>query len=98
MPKWTTTLKQRDDWELTADDSWEWLLHIWNGSDETWNPTDASIYEIDIGLDTHLAWVASNANLSMMPPGVDCNDKGWVKWHGSELIACDDGWDRVPDD
>ena len=85
------------DW--TADGSWGWVLHIWNGSDETWVPTDASISDIDIGLDTHLAWIASNANLSMMPPGVDCNGRGWVMGTGgSAHCMCDDGWDRDSDD
>ena len=64
----------------TADDSWEWVLHIWNGSDETWDPTEASISEMDIGFDTHLAWIASNANLSMMPPVLIAmaGDGSWV--------------------
>ncbi len=83
----------------TADGSWEWLLHIWNDSDETWDPTDASISEIDIGFDTHLAWIASNANLSMMPPGVDCNGRGWVMGTGASAhCMCDDGWDRGSED
>ena len=83
----------------TADESWEWVLHIWNGSSETWDPTDASISEMDIGFDTHLAWIASNANLSMMPPGVDCNGRGWVMGTGaSSHCMCDDGWDRGSDD
>ena len=83
----------------TADESWEWVLHIWNGSGETWDPTDASISEMDIGFDTHLAWIASNANLSMMPPGVDCNGRGWVMGTGASAhCMCDDGWDRGSDD
>ena len=83
----------------TADGSWEWVLHIWNGSEETWDPTDASISEIDIGFDTHLAWIASNANLSMMPPGVDCNGRGWVMGTGASAhCMCDDGWDRGSED
>ena len=52
------------------------------------DPTEASISEMDIGFDTHLAWIASNANLSMMPPGVDCNGRGWVMGTGASAIAC----------
>ncbi|MEC7364717.1 MAG: SCO family protein [Candidatus Thermoplasmatota archaeon] len=85
------------DW--TADDSWEWVLHIWNDSTETWDSTDASISEIEIEFDTHLAWIASNANLSTMPPGADCNGRGWVMGTGASAhCMCDDGWDRGSDD
>ena len=107
LAEYALTLNAEMDYDIrngtignwTADESWEWVLHIWNGSGETWDPTDASISEMDIGFDTHLAWIASNANLSMMPPGVDCNGRGWVMGTGASAhCMCDDGWDRGSDD
>ena len=86
-------------WNWTADNSWSWVLHIWNNENETWSPTDASISDIDIGFSTHLAWIASNANMSAMPPGVDCNGHGWVMGTGaSSHCMCDDEWERDSDD
>ncbi len=86
------------DW--TSDSNWTWELHIWNGSNEKWEPTDSdNPNDVLVGTDTHLAWIASNANISMAPAGVDCNGKGWVMGSGSNAhCMCDEGWERPSDD
>ena len=79
----------------TSDGSWTWELHIWNSANETWDSTDNNISDFEVGTDTHLAWIASSANMSMMPPGVDCNGKGWVMGSGTSAhCMCDEGWER----
>jgi len=40
--------------------------------------------------------VASNANLTELPPGVDCNAKGWMMGTGSSAhCMCDEGYERT---
>ena len=52
---------------------WYWSLHIWNATNETWELSQVGIDEVMIMQDTdHVAWAASNANLSYLPaPGSD---------------------------
>ena len=84
----------------TSNDSWSWGLHSWDAINETWEMIDSSdLSAIEVGTSTHLAWIASNANTSNMPPGVDCNGKGWVMGTGSNShCMCDEGWERQEDD
>ena len=84
----------------TSNESWSWELHSWNTANETWEMIDsADLSTIGIGTDTHLAWIASNANISIMPPGIDCNGRGWVMGTGSSShCMCDEGWERPDDD
>ena len=80
----------------TSDGSWSWELHSWDSENESWGRAvsdDPS--SIGVGLSVHLAWVASNADLSALPPGVDCNGHGWVMGSGSSAhCMCDTGWER----
>ena len=84
----------------TSDGSWTWELHSWDAMNETWRIIDLDDpATIEVGTSTHLAWIASNANISNMPPGVDCNGKGWVMGTGaSSHCMCDEGWERKDDD
>lgn len=51
-----------DDW------SWWWSLYQWNGTNSTWQESQVGIDSLMIGQDAdHIAWAASNANLSYLP-------------------------------
>ena len=54
-----------------SDWSWWWSLYIWNSSSMAWEESSVGIDEVMIMQDTdHVAWAASNANMSMLPtPG-----------------------------
>ena len=83
----------------TSNSSWTWNLHSWDADNETWEMVEEDISSIEVGIGTHLAWIASNANISRAPPGVDCNGKGWVMGTGpSSHCMCDEGWERPGDD
>ncbi len=84
----------------TSDGSWSWELHVWDSGNETWElSTSNDPSTIEVGIGTHIAWIASNANMSRMPPGVDCNGRGWVMGTGSNAhCMCDEGWERGSDD
>jgi cytochrome oxidase Cu insertion factor (SCO1/SenC/PrrC family) len=54
--------------DAPSDWSWWWSLHIWNESSEAWEESSLGIDQVMIMHDTdHIAWAASNANLSMLP-------------------------------
>ena len=84
----------------TSNDSWTWGLYSWNSTNETWVKeaiNDPST--IEVGLDTNLAWVASGANISNLPEGVDCDGRGWIMGQGEYAhCMCDDGWEREKGD
>lgn len=86
--------------EWRSNDSWTWLLHSWDSETEVWTQIDSTeLGNLNVAFDTHLAWVASNANLSNLAPGVDCNGKGWVMGTGSSAhCMCDEGWTRSDED
>jgi hypothetical protein len=50
---------------------WHWILYIWNATSMAWEESTVGIDEVMIMQDTdHVAWAASNANLSLLPiPG-----------------------------
>mgnify|MGYP000001669425 CR=1 FL=1 len=62
--------------EAPGDYSWWWSLYIWNETNSSWDLSNVGIDEIMIMHDTdHVAWVASNANLSLLPmPGSRMDD------------------------
>ena len=82
------------DW--TTNSSWSWLLHYWDNLNQTWSLSESqNISSIDVEINTHLAWVSSNSNLSSLSPGVDCNGKGWIMGSGSSAhCMCDEGYER----
>ena len=56
------------EWDANSSDNWYWSLHIWNESSEAWEESSVGIDQVMIMQDTdHIAWAASNANLSMLP-------------------------------
>jgi cytochrome oxidase Cu insertion factor (SCO1/SenC/PrrC family) len=57
-----------NDIDSPSDWSWSWVLHIWNASSEAWEESTTGVDEVMIMQDTgHVAWAASNANLSLLP-------------------------------
>ena len=82
----------------SANETWSWTLYTWGSENETWYQSSKNLEEIE-DVNDPLAWVASNANISSLPPGVDCNDHGWVMGNGQNAhCMCDDGWERPDDD
>ena len=82
----------------TENSNWSWELYSWDTIYENWTVVDPnSIDEIDI--DTNLAWVANNSNITLLPPGQDCNGHGWIMGSGSGAhCMCDEGWKRPSGD
>ena len=83
-----------DTWN--ANENWSWDLYYWDNNNESWsNNISQDLDEIQVSVGTHLAWVASNANLTNLPPGVDCNGNGWIMGSGSSAhCMCDEGFER----
>ena len=81
-------------WE--TDSNWSWTLHYWDNLNETWTISESqNISAIDVNIDTHLAWVSSNSNISNLSPGVDCNGKGWIMGSGASAhCMCEEGYER----
>ena len=85
------------DWQ--SDDEWSWALYVWDAENESWAEAQDSISSIVLSVDTHLAWAASNADIGNLPPGVDCDGRGWVMGSGSGAhCMCDDGYERPDGD
>ena len=80
------------------DNSWYWELLVWNHSNSTWDSSDVGIDSLDVLETTHIAWIPSNANKSLLnnPTEKECNGHGWIMGSGSSAhCMCDDGykWD-----
>mgnify|MGYP001156847276 CR=1 FL=1 len=85
------------DWQ--SNETWSWILHSWDSDNETWTPMEDSRMDSPVAIDGHLAWVASNANISELPPGIDCGGHGWVMGSGGGAhCMCDDGFERPEGD
>ena len=86
------------DWQ--ANKEWSWELHNWDLDNERWVKINSqNLSSIVINNDMHFAWAASNANVSNLPPGVDCNNFGWVMGTGSSAhCMCDEGYERPDGD
>ena len=59
-----------------SDWSWWWSLYIWNETNSSWELSNVGVDEVMIMQDTdHVAWAASNANMSLLPtPGEHTDD------------------------
>jgi protein SCO1/2 len=58
-----------------SDYSWWWSLYLWNDTNSTWEESQVGIDAVGISHhQPHIAWVASNANLSMLPIPSDVAD------------------------
>lgn len=86
------------DWQ--ANEEWSWELHNWDLDNERWVKINSqNLSSILINNDMHFAWVASNANISNLLPGIDCNNFGWVMGTGSSAhCMCDEGYERPDGD
>ena len=86
------------DWKV--NDTWSWELYNWDLGNESWLKINSqNLSSVVITNDTHLAWAASNANISNLPPGVDCNGFGWVMGTGASAhCMCDEGYERINGD
>ena len=81
------------DWQ--SDDEWSWALYVWDAENESWASAQDNISSIVLSAGTHLAWAASNADIGNLPPGVDCDGRGWGMGSGSGAhCMCDDGYER----
>ena len=67
-----------NDIETPSDYSWWWSLYQWNETNSSWQESQVGIDSLILGQDTdHIAWAASNSNLSYLPtPGSEmvCHD------------------------
>jgi len=74
------------EWDANSSDNWYWSLHIWNESSEAWESSNVGIDEVMIMQETdHIAWAASNANLSMLPtPGEHEEEHDGHEGHDSD--------------
>ena len=83
-----------DGWQ--SNENWTWQLHQWDDDNSLWSDNiSQNLDEVQVSVGTHLAWVASSANLSNLPPGVDCNGKGWIMGSGNSAhCMCDEGYER----
>jgi hypothetical protein len=85
--------------EWSSDEDWDWVLHYWDSESEIWVESQESSSSIIMDSETHLAWMSSNSNTSMAPPGEDCNGHGWIMGSGSTAhCMCDDGYERGDSD
>ena len=68
-----------------SDWSWWWSLHIWNETSEAWESSPVGIDSLMMGQDTeHIAWAASNANLSLLPQPSEHSHDGDHGGHSME--------------
>ena len=84
----------------TSNESWNWGLYAWDDGNESWiESNEQELKMLAITKNSHLAWVASNADISNLPPGVDCGGNGWIMGSGpSSHCMCDEGWERGNND
>ena len=70
---WGHEMNGINDIDAPGYPDWYWSLYIWNTTNETWELSQVGVDEVMIMQDTdHVAWAASNANLSYLPtPGSD---------------------------
>ena len=61
------------EWDANSSNNWYWALYIWNETNSSWDYSNVGIDDVMVMQDTdHVAWAASNANLSYLPtPGSD---------------------------
>jgi len=83
-----------NDVEAPSDYSWWWSLYQWNETNSSWQESQVGIDSVMLGQDTdHIAWVASNSNLSYLPtPGSNmvCHDMAnSVTTNHSQQINCE---------
>ena len=89
----------REENNLTLGSEVNWTLYEWNLEAWDWTMADDGFLDSNANHNTHIAWVAQDANISMLPVGIDCNGKGWVMGSGGGAhCMCDDGYERPDGD
>jgi ABC-type Zn uptake system ZnuABC Zn-binding protein ZnuA len=74
-PNYGTMLNGINGIVAPSDYSWWWSLYLWNETSEAWQESTVGIDSIVIGYDTeHIAWAASNADMSLIPSPEDHDD------------------------
>mgnify|MGYP001498501932 CR=1 FL=1 len=74
-PNYGTMLSGINGVIAPADYSWWWSLYLWNETSEAWQVSPVGIDSIVIGEDSeHIAWAASNADLTLIPVPEDHDD------------------------
>jgi hypothetical protein len=75
---WGTSVNGINNVDAPSDYSWWWALYLWNETNSSWQESPIGIDSVILGQDTdHVAWAASNSNLSYLPiPGSEmiCHD------------------------
>jgi hypothetical protein len=83
--------------QAPSDYSWYWSLYLWNDTNSTWEESQVGMDGVDISHhQQHIAWVASNANISTLPTptAAQCAGHGWVMREGNNAhCMCDDGYE-----
>jgi|TARA_B110000116_G_scaffold73870_1_gene64078 cytochrome oxidase Cu insertion factor (SCO1/SenC/PrrC family) len=83
---------------ITLDSGTNWQLYAWDLESWNWSVLNESHLDSLFDSRTNLAWIAEGGNLSQMPPGIDCNGRGWVMGEGGGAhCMCDDGYERGED-
>ena len=82
--------------EAPSNSSWWWSLYAWDTTNSTWIESSVGVDSVDIEHHPHLAWVASNSNISHLPTpsSEQCDGHGWVMGQGDGAhCMCDDGYE-----
>jgi cytochrome oxidase Cu insertion factor (SCO1/SenC/PrrC family) len=83
---------------ITLGSETNWQLYAWDSDSWNWSVLNESHLDSLFGSQINLAWIADGGNLSQMPPGIDCNGRGWVMGEsGGAHCMCDDGYERGGD-
>ena len=61
-----TTMHGINGVDSPSDWSWWWELNLWNVSSRAWEVADVGVDSVDAMEHTHIAWMPSNGNRSMM--------------------------------
>ncbi|MBT4058922.1 MAG: SCO family protein [Euryarchaeota archaeon] len=81
-----------------SDYSWWWSLYVWNSTNSSWEESQVGVDGISISNDqTHIAWVASNSNISNLPTPASeiCGGHGSIMGEGGGAhCMCEDGYKR----
>ena len=82
LSTWGNYLTGINGTEATSD--WWWSLYVWNESGETWDYSNLGIDSVMMNSTEHIAWAASNSNLSMIPIPEEHHDEAGHDGHANE--------------
>ena len=86
--------------DAPSDSSWWWSLHIWNETSMLWEESPVGVDEVMVMHHTdHVAWAASNANLSLLPtPGGDMDNHDGHSGHGDHADHGESNQEEEPEE